>query len=85
VRMAGVRTTVVGIASGGLLETRMIALADLHSAQVALHTSNGPVCSAAALHLHAASPNVRHALAAARPYRALHFNLWAGDWHRRDV
>ncbi|MFL5926068.1 MAG: mandelate racemase/muconate lactonizing enzyme family protein [Gaiellaceae bacterium] len=114
--------------TGGLLETKkMIALAELYSAQVALHNSNGPVCSAVALHLHASSPNVRlqesfddfaepyvrgsvpgapaigpdgsfglptspglgveldHALAAAHPYRALHFNLWAEDWHRRDV
>jgi galactonate dehydratase len=114
--------------TGGILETKkMIALADLHSAQVALHNSNGPVCSAVALHLHACSTNVRlqesfddfaeehvrasvrgrpaigpdgsfplptapglgvtldHAAAAEHPYRALHFNLWAEDWHRRDV
>jgi galactonate dehydratase len=114
--------------TGGILETKkMVALADLHSAQVALHNSNGPVCSAVALHLHASSANVRlqesfddfaepyvrasvpgapaigpdgsfalptapglgveldHALAASHPYRALHFNLWAEDWHRRDV
>jgi galactonate dehydratase len=114
--------------TGGILETKkMIALAELHSAQVALHNSNGPVCSAVALHLHAATSNVRlqesfddfaedyvrasvpgapvigsdgsfplptapglgvtldHEVAAQHPYRALHFNLWADDWHRRDV
>jgi galactonate dehydratase len=114
--------------TGGILETKkMIALADLHSAQVALHNSNGPVCSAVALHLHASSPNLRlqesfddfaedyvqasvpgrpvigadgafalptapglgvtldAAVAAEHPYRALHFNLWAEDWHLRDV
>jgi len=26
-----------------------------------------------------------HGVAAEHPYRALHFNLWADDWHRRDV
>jgi galactonate dehydratase len=114
--------------TGGMLETKkMIALAELHSAQVALHNSNGPVCSAVALHLHASSPNLRlqesfddfaedyvraavpgapaigpdgsfplptapglgvtldRELAAEHPYRALHFNLWAEDWHLRDV
>jgi galactonate dehydratase len=25
------------------------------------------------------------AVAAEHPYRALHFNLWAEDWHLRDV
>jgi galactonate dehydratase len=114
--------------TGGILATKkMIALAELHSAQVALHNSNGPVCSAVALHLHATTPNallqesfddfaeeyvrasvpglpavgpdgsfplptapglgvtLDHAIAGQHPYRELHFNLWADDWHRRDV
>lgn len=46
--------------NGGIAETRkMIAMAQTASATVALHNSNGPVCSAVALHLHAATPNLR--------------------------
>ena len=115
--------------TGGILETKKMAgMAELHGVTVALHNSNGPVCSAVALHLHAATPNLRiqesfddfaeafvrealpgrpvmdpatgafplptapglgvtldHAVAAEHPYRTLHFNLWAEDWHRRDV
>ncbi len=114
--------------TGGILETKkMMGMAELYSAQVALHNSNGPVCSAVALHLHASAPNVRlqesfddfaeefvrravpghpvigpdgafplptapglgveldHAVCAEHPYRPLHFNLWAEDWHRRDL
>ncbi len=46
--------------NGGISETRkMISMAETASATVALHNSNGPVCSAVALHLHATAPNLR--------------------------
>jgi len=46
--------------NGGIAESKkMAAMAQTASATLALHNSNGPVCSAVALHLHAATPNLR--------------------------
>jgi galactonate dehydratase len=45
---------------GGLLNAKKLAaLADAHQVLVAMHDSNGPVCTAAALHVHATLTNLK--------------------------